>query len=237
MSLLIKSAIATTFIIMTSSLVMAQGIPPPQGNNQNNQAGNFQDRNNAVNLSIFGRVTQTPWFMDQATRTQLRINEEQAKRLNQSYAQFWNVYNRNTEPYNSSFNLTEAQRQNMLTASNQFYLGFGRNANDILTPEQRVRFFQLGNQYRGYSTFYDPTISERLRLSNDQLAQIRRYENDYNTQLAAYYKARAVDPTNAATQFNELRKDMNQRITSVLTAKQREAWKEITGDPYIFRIQ
>jgi hypothetical protein len=240
----LRMAGAACLMVLGVSAVCAQGTPPqggtppPQGNNPvNNQAGNTQDRVNAANQSIFGRVNQTAWFSDQAMRNQLKINEDQAKRLNDSYKQFWTVYHRNTEPFNNSFTLSDGQRQNLISASNQFYVDFGRSANDILTPEQRVRFFQIGNQYQGYGALYAPTISERLRLSADQLTQLRRFENDYNTRLADYYKVRTVDPTTSAMRFEEILKERNERITSVLNEEQRQAWKEIVGEPYRWRIE
>jgi hypothetical protein len=228
-------SIACLFV-MNLSGIYAQGAPPQGNNAQNNQAGNTADRVNAANPAIFGRLNQTPWFSDQALQAQLKINEEQAKRLNDSYNKFWSVYHRNTQPFNTSFTLSDGQRQTMLTASNQFYVDFGRSVNDILTPEQRVRFFQLSNQYQGYGALYAPAISDRLKLTSEQLTQLRRYENDYNTRMAEYYKVRGVDPTTSAMRFEEVQKELNERITSVLTEEQRQAWKELIGEPYRWRI-
>jgi hypothetical protein len=223
------------FALATSAtMVFAQAQPPPQGNNPNTQAGNTQQRINDANVNMFGQINKTPWFMDQAMRTQMKINEQQAARLNQSYNQFFNVYNRNIQGMNMA-NLTDEQRRNWLTANNQFYTDFNRGINDVLSPEQRVRFNQLGYQYRGYGALYDPAVSERLRLSNDQLTQLRRYEADYNTQLATLYKA--PDNTNFSTQLGALRNDLNQHIASVLNEQQRGYWQQLVGEPYDWRYE
>lgn len=235
MRMYLKSVGLTAFFLLSIQIAVAQQ-PPPNQTTQN-QAGQSQARIDAANQSIFGRVNQTAWFMEPNIRAQLSINNDQAARLNKAYAQFWNVYNRNQGQFNNSFTLTDAQRQNLLQASNQFYVDFGNASNGILEANQRERFRQLGVQYRGYHVFHDPMVLERLRLTNDQTTRIRHFEREYEQQLADTYKIRATDRTKFVTQLSDLRKDMFERINSVLTDEQRRIWKDMAGDVYTFRIQ
>jgi hypothetical protein len=229
--------------VLTSALVLAlstQGINARQGNIPppgQGQAAQAQNRADAANKAMFGQINQNAFFMDSAIRAQLNVNAQQADLLNRQYAQLWNVYNKTQSQFNNTPNLTDAQRQSMIQARNQFYSGLYRSSNDILDANQRARFAQLGLQYRGYQAFDDPIVTERLNLTNDQIIRLRRYEQDYDQQLATVYKLRATDATAFPEKFRELRREMNERINSVFTEPQRRVWKELYGDPHNFRIQ
>lgn len=217
-------------LALTPTLLVAQNTQPPGSSAQPPTTNpNQADPNQA----IFGHINQTAWFMEPNIRAQMQINTEQANRLNQAYAQFWNVYNRNQPTITAGATITPEQQQAIINANNRFYLDFNRSANSILDPRQQARFNQLGFQYRGYDVFFDPLYIERLHLTQSQIQSLKKYEQDYDRQLRIAMRNREEYPR----KFNELRQDMMGRITSVLTDDQRKIWKELYGDPYTFVVK
>jgi hypothetical protein len=197
------------------------------------QAAQQALRNQAAEAQRALTITQTPWFAEQNLRNQLRLTDDQFNRLNTAYGQQWNRYNTAQGQLGTLSDQQRTQREQELSGA--FYKDFGQGTNDVLQPEQRQRFNQLGLQYRGYDAFNDPAIRERLRLTDRQLELMRRQGEEYGTRLGEILKNRTgTDQDAYRKQFEGLQKEMHARITTVLTEEQRAAWRELTGEPYDF---
>jgi len=217
---------AAALVGALGTLASAQERPQPGG-----QPGG--QPNTRANAQVFGGINQTPWFSNAEIRAQARISDEQFKRLNTAYGQAWNNYNKGIGQLGDLSEQDRARRLQELSGG--FYKDFGGTMNDVLPQEQRQRFGQLGVQYRGYDAFGDPTITESLRLTEQQRQQFQRYGQDYSTQLGEIYRGVGDDRTGAGRRFNDLRKSMGERINSTLTEEQRGRWRDMVGDPYNFQ--
>ncbi|MFT3883615.1 MAG: hypothetical protein QM703_28700 [Gemmatales bacterium] len=219
---------------MTAQYAFAKqrGNPPPGGQ------GNAQPPVNATaQVNPFGQISQNPWFANPAIRANLNLTNDQFTRMNQTYAQYYGTYNKAITPFNNSTNLTDAQRQSIIDAQNRFYLDFGNSTASFISPEQQARLQQLSRQYRGYGVFADPSITERLRLDQEQRDRLTRYQQVYNTQLANYYRSLQTTPDPEGTRFNTIRQEMFNQINSAFNENQRVIWKELIGDPYNFPVR
>lgn len=219
-------------MITHTAFAQQGGNPPPTGQRSAQPQGG-----QTVQVNTFGQINQNPWFANPAIRTQLKLNDDQWTRMNQTYAQYYGTYNKAITPFNNVANLTDAQRQSLIESQNRFYSDFGNSTASFISPEQQARLQQLARQYRGYGVFSDPTLTERLKLEQDQRDRLLRYQQEYNTQLANYYRSLQTSPDPEGTRFNAIRQEMFNQINSAFNENQRIIWKELIGDPYSFQIR
>ncbi|MFT3880699.1 MAG: hypothetical protein QM703_13670 [Gemmatales bacterium] len=184
-----------------------------------------------------GAINLHPWFMQTAIRQQLNLAPEQANLLNQQYAQLYANYNASAGQLKNLAVVSDGSAVTSNHNANQFYANLDAAMRNLLTENQRIRFNQLAFQYRGYQAFQDPQISERLLLSDAQKRQLGEYEQVYNDQLKYAYLIRSVDPNVLPDRLNSLRREMNARISGMLSESQLRLWNELIGDPYFFPIQ
>ncbi len=105
--------------------------------------------------------------------------------------------------------------------------------NEILTPAQARRLDQISVQGMGPSAFHHPRVIEALGLTPAQQHEIRQR---YQTQALHPDDLRQILAPDAKLQElgSKLRDVQQQRMESALealSAKQRQRWKELTGDP------
>lgn len=234
--------------------------PPPQGNvnPQTNQgAVNPQTNQGAVNplpnqtavnpllpptnqpmqaSFAIGGINQTPWFADPNVQAQLKLTPSQVAQLNKLYAQDWQRFTANTPQTGAVLN-DQQQQQRMQQLTNSFITDFTTASNSILNPDQRTRFTQLWTQFRGFNVFTDPQIQSRLQLTSRQMQSIRQLDQQYNQALANITRIESTDPTGAATQLVNIRKDFNNKLSGLFTDSQRQIWMQLVGDPFTFTIR
>ncbi|MFT3881606.1 MAG: hypothetical protein QM703_18325 [Gemmatales bacterium] len=198
------------------------------------QAAQTQTRIDAANQAIFGRINQNAFFLDPAIRAQLNYNAQQTQLLNQQQAQLWNVYLKTQSQFNTSANLTDAQKIALLQSGNQYYTDLNAGTANILSPDQRTRFWQLSLQYRGYNAFSDPYVNQQLALTKDQLAQIQQYQLAYDQDLVKIYQLRQSDPKEFVSQMEKLRSKMTSQINGLLTQDQQQKWQSLIGSTHNF---
>ena len=101
------------------------------------------------------------------------------------------------------------------------------------SAEQSKRFDQISLQARGLQAFGDPTVAEKLKLTDDQKSKIREiaeatrgsFGGAFNKDASEGERAEARKKM-AATQKENLTK-----VQALLTDDQKRAWKELTGEP------
>jgi len=190
-----------------------------------------------VNLpapATFGSINQNAWFLNPNVQAQLNLNPQQVNLLNQLYSQLYGQYYQTQAQLSGSTNSTDEQRLIQAQAINRFYQELSTSSQGVFDANQRARFNQLLLQYRGYQSFTDPAIAQRLNLTSAQNARLREYEQTYDQQLANIYKFRSVDPNVLSARLSELRNDLNRRVDGVLSAEQQLLWKQLVGEPYQF---
>jgi len=179
-----------------------------------------------------GGIGQTPWFSNQGVREQLKISPEQYQKLEKSYADY---YGRLRTGYTGLDKLSDKERsQKMNELTSTFNTDMMKSSADILTPEQRTRFNQLYTQYRGYDALNDPDIQRKLKMTDEQREQLRKYSTQYNEQMTAVYKDAGSNREAAMKRYDALRRQSGERINTLLNDEQRRAWRDITGEPYTF---
>jgi len=108
------------------------------------------------------------------------------------------------------------------------------------TAEQSKRFDQISLQARGVQAFASPTVAEKLKLTNDQTSKVREIleamrgsggGGGFNKDASAEEKAAARTKRAAAQRENMT------KVQALLTADQKKAWTELTGEPIEIQYQ
>lgn len=221
-----------TFVWAGLATLVACGLLEAQ---QQGQAQKGQSGNTAGQKGGSGAISQTPWFGDQGIRKQLNLNDEQFNRLNKAYGEAWGGYQKGMKQLGTDLNDAD-RRQRTGALETNFYKSFSSGANDVFTdPAQRQRFNQLSLQYRGYGALSDPMVQEKLNLTSEQRQKLEQFNREWTTQMNDVNRAYQTDREDGTRRFTEMRKQMNERINSLLNPQQQQTWRQLTGDSYDFQ--
>jgi hypothetical protein len=105
------------------------------------------------------------------------------------------------------------------------------------SAEQSKRFDQISLQARGLQAFANPTVNEKLKLTNDQKSKILEIvEAARSSSAGAFNKdASAQERTDARNKRAATQKDNMTKVQALLTDDQKQGWKELTGEPIVIQ--
>jgi len=109
----------------------------------------------------------------------------------------------------------------------------------ILSAEQLKRLKQIYYQERGKRPWSDREIAEELKLTREQMDEIKALQKDQQKEMGELRKggdpAAKLDDAQkqeAREKFIELRKTQDEKLMGVLTQQQQDKWQEMRGDPF-----
>jgi len=108
-----------------------------------------------------------------------------------------------------------------------------------LSAEQSKRFDQIALQQRGLEAYLDPTVAEKLKLTDDQKTQIREIMTSAREAGRGAFSKDASDEQRkeAMKKFREANQENQKKVQALLNDDQKKEWKELTGEPIEVRIQ
>jgi hypothetical protein len=110
-----------------------------------------------------------------------------------------------------------------------------KEAQGIFKPEQIKRFKEIELQQRGAEAFEDPTVRERLKLTQEQQKKIEAIKADAAKEYQAL-KDKGNFP-GAAEKTAAVGKAAADKVIALLTEDQKKAWKELTGKPFEVKVE
>jgi hypothetical protein len=102
---------------------------------------------------------------------------------------------------------------------------------EILKPNQVKRLRQISLQLAGAQAFNNPEVAAELKLTDDQKEKIREIRQQTNQQ-AQSIRENTSDRTEARQKVEQLNKSTAGKVIGLLTAEQKEKWKELIGEPF-----
>ena len=101
------------------------------------------------------------------------------------------------------------------------------------SAEQSKRFDQISLQAHGLQAFANSTVDEQLKLTNDQKSKIREIVEATRSSVAGAINKDASEQerTDARNKRAATQKENNAKVQALLTNDQKNAWKELTGEP------
>ncbi len=102
-----------------------------------------------------------------------------------------------------------------------------------LSAEQSNRFDQISLQAHGLQAFANPTVAEKLKLTDDQKSKIREIAEATRSSVAGAFNKDASEQerTAARNKMAATRKENMTKVQALLTGDQKRAWQELTGEP------
>jgi Spy/CpxP family protein refolding chaperone len=110
---------------------------------------------------------------------------------------------------------------------------------DVLKPEQMKRYRQIQLQQMGVRAFTEPEVQSKLKLTDDQVGQIRRINADSQSQRRELLQGGGGGGNREEMRKKEatLGKESMDKALAVLSADQKQAWKDMTGEPFEVQFQ
>ena len=101
------------------------------------------------------------------------------------------------------------------------------------SAEQSKRFDQISLQAHGLQAFANPTVEQKLNLTNDQKSKIREIVEATRSSFAGAFNKDASEQerTDARNKRAATQKENLTKVQALLTDDQKKAWKELTGEP------
>jgi hypothetical protein len=115
--------------------------------------------------------------------------------------------------------------------SRDFTREFGTTLDQILPPQHRELYIQLGMLDRCYNPFSDPRVIQDLRLSRQQREQFLRLSQEYNIRINQLCQGLGAVPSNLNQQFYDLHITIGDQLNTILNGRQREQWPVIVSQP------
>jgi Spy/CpxP family protein refolding chaperone len=110
----------------------------------------------------------------------------------------------------------------------------------ILKPEQMKRLKQIEMQQAGVQNFANEEVLKAVKLTDAQKDKIKIIVNDLNKQTQEAFKAAGRDPAKVAEvrkKMESLRKDADDKVSAILNAEQKKAYKEMLGEPFELKFE
>jgi hypothetical protein len=107
---------------------------------------------------------------------------------------------------------------------------------DVLKPEQMKRYRQIQLQQIGLMAFTEPDVQSKLKMSDEQVSRIRKINPQSQSQRREFAQGggnRGEMPKKMETPG----KDGMDKALAVLSADQKQAWKDMTGEPFDVRFR
>jgi hypothetical protein len=107
---------------------------------------------------------------------------------------------------------------------------------DVLKPEQMKRYRQIQLQQLGLMVFTELDVQSKLKLSDEQVGRIRKINAESQSQRREF--AQGGGKRGEIQKKVEMPgKDSMDEALAVLSAVQKQVWKEMTGEPFDVRFQ
>jgi Spy/CpxP family protein refolding chaperone len=199
-----------------------------------------------VLLGLVGVTTTPAWpqsiglsralMLNKGVQQELKLTDEQAQRITVISK---DMQRRQREEMTKLSGLPPGpdRRQKIQDLIRTVNDDFRKNIDDVLTPEQVKRLDQILLQRAGVNTFTTPRIVKALKLTDDQKVKIREIEEELGKSLRETVPDDQKRLGDASEMVAELRKLANEKALDVLTDAQRKAWLELTGKPFVVKLQ
>lgn len=206
----------SSFALALAALVAAPAVAQPQGGRG---MGMMFSRSAAY------RLVAAP-----AAHAELGLSEDQAQKLAAIPEAIAGSYREKFQPLRE---LPQEERQEktaaLMAEVEQDICG---RVKEVLEPEQLERFEQIRIQAMGLQAFSDPTVVEKLEITDAQKGKVDSLVEELDANTREAFQDAQGDFRAAGEKIASLRKEAFERAVKELTEDQKKAWGELTGEPF-----
>jgi hypothetical protein len=104
---------------------------------------------------------------------------------------------------------------------------------ETLKTEQFQRLVEIHLQVRGAEAFEERRVQDALKLTDEQIAKIRRIRDEATKQAQLLFpRGRPGNIRDVLNKVAALRKATLDRVLALLTADQKKLWEKMIGEPF-----
>lgn len=157
-----------------------------------------------------------------SVQEELKLSDEQTKQVKE-------LMDKQRESFQGLRDLSQEERRTKMQELNK---ANNEAVAKILKPEQLKRVRQIALQRQGAAAVSNEEVAKELKITDEQKEKIREI------QMKAGEEMRGLGfDEEARKKRQEAMKTMNEKITGVLTAEQKEKLKKMQGEPFKGEIQ
>ncbi len=159
----------------------------------------------------------------------LKLTDEQVKKVQETLR---DIRERHQSEYSALRDASSDVRQTKMATLNETVSDEVKKALSF-TAEQSKRYDQISLQARGLQAFASASVDERLKLTSDQKSKIREMVDATRSSFAGAVNKDASEQerTEARNKRAATQKVNMTKVQALLTDDQKNAWKELTGEP------
>lgn len=172
---------------------------------------------------------------NKSVQEELKLSDEQATKAQQAAREV-------REKHQGDFEkIRELQGEEQRTKRQEVMKAYGEDSRKamagVLQPEQAKRLRQIELQASGAQAFANPEVQEALKLTAEQKEKIRDIGEDSREEMREIFESASGDREEAMKKVTELRKETMTKVAALLTADQKESWKELTGEAFEIKFE
>ncbi|MDR3634430.1 MAG: hypothetical protein P4L84_11545 [Isosphaeraceae bacterium] len=163
----------------------------------------------------------------------LKLSDEQVGKVQETLRE---VREKHADDFQGLRDLSQKEREQKVAS-------ISKEVNDEVkkalsfSAEQSKRFDQISLQTRGLQAFVDPTVAEKLKLTDAQKSQIEEIRTSAREAVRGAFNKDAGEEERkeAMKKFREASQESMKKVQALLTDDQKNEWKELTGEPIEFQ--
>jgi Spy/CpxP family protein refolding chaperone len=111
-------------------------------------------------------------------------------------------------------------------------------AKDTLKEDQVKRLHQIELQVKGTAAFSDEAVQSALKLTDEQKQDIKKIQEESRKAMGELFQpGGGGNREENQKKMQTLRKETQEKIAGLLTADQKKAWKDMTGEPFEIKFE
>jgi len=107
-----------------------------------------------------------------------------------------------------------------------------KSANEILKDDQKKRFEQIAYQAQGVGAYADPEVQAKLKMTDEQKSKVKDAMDESMQQMRSAFQDNQGDREAMQKRMTEIRTEMTNKVTALLTDDQKKMWKDMTGEKF-----
>ncbi len=168
---------------------------------------------------------------NEGVQKELKLDKEQVEKATEALQKVFAKYQ---DSFANFREMSEADRQKLLKTMNDDTM---KVVAEVLKPEQVKRLKQIVLQQGGADAFNDPDAQKSLKLTDEQKSKIKTITEDAGKEIRGLFQGGGGFSEETRKKMDSIRKDSLERITALLTADQKQSWKELTGEPFEVKFE
>ena len=109
---------------------------------------------------------------------------------------------------------------------------------EVLNPKQLKRLREIELQQRGSQAFLDAGVQKELKISDEQVKNIKTIIDDSRKEIAEAFKdAKGGGFQGIREKMTALRKETTEKVNGVLNSDQKKAYKQMLGEEFKIEFQ